>query len=247
MALLQDLFSRFRSPSVEFRSLGLERDVHGHLLPGVDDGVQTVEEAVSILKLMSEAGMSRVTITPHLNPDVYPSSDEAFITGRYREFVGQLPAGVPELTLAAEYMVTDEFHLRDPHTLLQLEPGKVLIEMSYFYPSQNIKSAIFALTSEGMTPILAHPERYVYMADHLELFDDLHEMGCEYQMNVLSLSGCYGAASMRILKYLLKNGLYSRLGTDTHTHSHIGRILGLKVPDALLPGVERLISLQNAV
>ncbi|MDO4949744.1 MAG: hypothetical protein Q4E55_06210, partial [Bacteroidales bacterium] len=121
-----------------------------------------------------------------------------------------------------------------PEELLQMEPGKVLIEMSYYYISPIIEKAIFNLMMAGITPIIAHPERYVYLADSLSSFDRYHDMGATFQLNLLSLSGVYGPASMRILDYIKRKGWYSYLGSDAHSLHHFESITSMRFPKRYL-------------
>lgn len=225
-------------------ALGIKHEWHCHLLPGVDDGVQTPEEGTAILKEMVSAGYTHVTITPHMNPDIYTGNTEQNIKGRYGAFVSSLPEEITsrlEISLGGEYMVTAGFEDRDISGLLQFDNGKILIEMSYLYPSRNIEEAIFAITSSGYTPVLAHPERYIFLADHLDRFERFRDMGCEFQLNILSLKGVYGPGSARIMNCLLRNGMYSYLGSDTHTLSHFKHIQTLDIRTDLAELVKGIV------
>ena len=216
------------------------RDIHNHLLPGVDDGFRNPEDSLAAIKLMAERGCRQIVFTPHMNPDVYPEESEAHFREVYKDFTAQIPAewGV-ETWLAAEYMVVKDFENRAADKeLLAYKDGSVLIEMSYYFKSENIEEAIFALNTEGHRPILAHPERYLYMADSLREFDRFRDMGCRFQMNRLSLSGIYGGESLKILDYLLSRGMYDFMATDLHTLSQLDRLAEISVRRkvaALLP------------
>ena len=141
--------------------------------------------------------------------------------------------------LAAEYLVVKDFETRAcSKDLLTYSDGSILIEMSYYFRSENLEEAIFALNTEGHRPVLAHPERYLYMADSLHDFDRLKDMGCRFQMNRLSLSGIYGGESLKIMDYLLSRGMYDFMATDLHTLSQLDSLSELSVRRkvaALLP------------
>lgn len=213
-------------------------DIHNHLLPGVDDGFRTNEESLRALEVLVGAGCRNIVFTPHINPDVYPESSEAGIRKAYDEFVRTIP---PELgvsvSLAAEYMVVKDFEKRvesNPGTLLTYGEGSVagagsiLIEMSYYFKSANLKETVFQLGMAGLSPILAHPERYAYMADELRTFNELRDMGCRFQSNYLSLTGAYGPSSVRILRYLKKNGFCDFFSSDLHSFSQLEHIIESK-------------------
>jgi tyrosine-protein phosphatase YwqE len=134
-------------------------------------------------------------------------------------------------------MVVKDFERRvtdHADELLTYPDGSILIEMSYMYRSRNFEDVIFELGMVGITPIVAHPERYLYMADQLGDFDHWVDMGAKLQMNYLSLTGQYGEASLKILRHLLKHGLYSFVATDLHSLSQLDRILTTKVDSRLL-------------
>lgn len=224
-----------------YKEVGIgRRDIHNHLLPGVDDGFRHAEDSLKAIKRMADQGCKEIVFTPHMNPDVYPDENEAHFRQVYDDFITRIPADWGVGTwLAAEYMVVKDFQKRAADKeLLTYKGGSILIEMSYYYLSENIEETVFALTTEGHRPILAHPERYLYMADNLHKFDRLRDMGCQFQMNRLSLSGIYGGESLKILNYLLSRGMYDFMATDLHTLSQLDKLADIKVRNkiaALLP------------
>lgn len=237
------------------------RDIHCHLLPGVDDGFKTADESIVAINTMLENGVKEFVFTPHMNPDVYPNESEAHFREVYESFKetlastlllrqGESPKGEgvdktsPSplgeglgVRLAAEYMVVKGFEQRaadHADELLTYPDGSILIEMSYMYRSRNFEDAIFELVMAGLKPIVAHPERYLYMVDSLGEIDHWVDMGARLQLNLLSLTGQYGAASVRIMEHLLKHGLYSFVATDLHSNAQLARILETKVDAKLL-------------
>ena len=224
-----------------YKEVGIgRRDIHNHLLPGVDDGFRHAEDSLKAIKRMADQGCKEIVFTPHMNPDVYPDENEAHFRQVYDDFITRIPADWGVGTwLAAEYMVVKDFQKRAADKeLLTYKGGSILIEMSYYYLSENIEETVFALTTEGHRPILAHPERYLYMADNLHKFDRLRDMGCRFQMNRLSLTGIYGGESLKILDYLLSRGMYDFMATDLHTLSQLDKLADISVRHkvaALLP------------
>ena len=206
-------------------------DIHNHLLPGVDDGFATAEESLEAIRGLLAAGVGELVFTPHINPDVYPGSDEDRMRRVYEEFRPQLPDEV-KTSLAAEYMICADFEkdiAKRAGGLLCYEDRSVLVEMSYFFRSPNLEAALFELQMAGFKPILAHPERYLYMADCLEDFDRLHENGCRFQLNYISFAGVYGRYSVKIIRYLARRGYCDFVATDLHSLHHLERILTGKV------------------
>lgn len=204
-------------------------DIHNHLLPAVDDGFQKADDSYKAIRRMIDAGCHEFVFTPHMNPDVNPDVNEAMLKSAYDAFSKGLPLGI-KTHLAAEYMVVDNFEsrLENPSSLLLQPDGSILIEMSYYFRSLNLENVIFQLSLQGIRPILAHPERYVYMADCLKDFDKLRDMGCCFQMNLMSLTGCYGKSSVAIMKYLVGNGFYDFKASDLHTLGQLDSILSIE-------------------
>ena len=135
-------------------------DWHCHLLPSVDDGVQTMEEALSILSAYEDAGISSIWLTPHVMED-FPNTTELL----KRSFTELRNAyfGPVELHLAAEYMIDNLFMERlETNDLLPIgdDARTLLVETSYFSAPLNFYSKLKTIKSKGYYPLLAHPERY---------------------------------------------------------------------------------------
>lgn len=202
-------------------------DIHNHLLPGVDDGFAGAGESLEAIRALSATGVKELVFTPHINPELYPWSDEDRMRRVYEEFQPLLPDGV-KTSLAAEYMICADFEkdiAKRAGGLLCYEDRSILVEMSFLFRSPNLEKTLFELQMAGFKPILAHPERYLYMADSLEDFDRLHENGCRFQLNYISFTGAYGLDSLRIIRYLARRGHCDFLSTDLHSISQLERIL----------------------
>lgn len=138
-------------------------DCHSHLLPGVDDGVETLDESLRILDTMEKQGVRKVWLTPHIMEDI--PNETATLREKFRE-LEQSYNGTMELALAAEYMMDNLFEERlEKNDLLPLEEGKryLLVETSYFNPPMGLLSVLQRIQKKGYYPLLAHPERYEYM------------------------------------------------------------------------------------
>lgn len=189
-------------------------DWHSHLLPGVDDGVQTLEECLQILSVYEQVGVSEVWLTPHIMEDV-PNS-----TSFLRECYSGLKAaykGNVTLKLAAEYMLDNLFRERlRTNDLLPLgeKADCLLVETSCFNPPVGLHGMLDSIMSAGLFPVLAHPERYVYMAD--SEYEALKDKGVRFQLNLFSLVGLYGKKPQEKAEWLLRKGYYDMAGTDTH-------------------------------
>jgi Capsular polysaccharide biosynthesis protein len=207
-------FDRFASKktAIEAGFLNGLTDIHSHYLPGVDDGFQTAEETAQALNAMIKQGVRRVYFTPHVMADI-PENRPAFLQKRFADFQKEAPAGI-ELRLAAEYMLDVGFYGQQEDGLLTLGDKHVLIEMSYLSPSPELIHVIYDLQLKGYIPLLAHPERYLFM-DQTQ-YCDLKAKGCKYQLNLMSLSGQYGERAQDVAWFLLQKGLYDFVGSDIH-------------------------------
>ena len=205
-------FFSFKKPIKRTALLQGMTDIHTHLLPGVDDGSGSMESTLEILSYMSELGIRRVFLTPHIT-DEHPGNTPVALTERFGELKKVAPAGL-ELHLAAEYMLSESFRGLLPEGLLSLPGKRVLVETSYLSAPFDLSGLLYDLSLEGYTPVIAHPERYMYMTD--AGYESLKNKGYEFQLNLFSLCGMYGTRAREKARILLKQGFYDYTGSDCH-------------------------------
>ena len=217
------IFSKKHDDSLDLSFL--EVDMHSHLLPNLDDGLEKMEQTIEFAKAMQNLGYKKLICTPHILPDVHNNSPKTILP-RLEEVRKAFAENNITINIeaAAEYMVGPEFHesIKNDEQLLTFGKNYVLIEMSYAYPSQNIEQVIFDLIIKGYQPILAHPERYNYLLAQKNIFEDFIYRGCLLQINILSLTGYYGKPVMKAAEYLVKKNLISFIGSDMHHQGHLG-------------------------
>lgn len=189
-------------------------DWHSHILPGVDDGIQTMEEVLEILQLYEELEIKSVWLTPHIMEDI--SNTTTYLRERFTELQATYTGSV-ELHLAAENMLDNLFEERlEKNDVLPLgENGDhLLVETSYFTPPMNLHGTLERIRAKGYYPVLAHPERYVYL-DRYE-YEELKTKDVKFQLNLFSLTGMYGYSVKKKAKALVNKKCYNFLGTDLH-------------------------------
>ena len=189
-------------------------DWHCHILPGVDDGIRTMEESLRVLEEYGRLGVKEVWLTPHIMEDVPNTTDG--LRQRFSE-LREAYRGPVKLNLAAENMLDRLFEDRlGKNDLLPIGPDgdRLLVETSYFSPPMGFHDMLERIKSSGLFPVLAHPERYVYMDE--KDYRSLKDAGIEFQMNLPSLSGRYGTAAKKKAEWLKKEDMYDYAGTDLH-------------------------------
>lgn len=190
-------------------------DWHCHILPGVDDGVQTTDEALEILRLYEELGVAEVWLTPHIMEDI-PNTPS-----QLRERFDALRAaygGSVRLHLGAENMIDNLFEERlEADELLPVgdEGDLLLVETSYFNPPMRLDRILQRIREKGYTPVLAHPERYLYM--EMKEYRALRTAGVKFQQNLFSSGGFYGRHARSKARSLQRRGMYDFAGTDLHS------------------------------
>ena len=189
-------------------------DWHCHILPGVDDGVQSMDESLQILAEYERLEVKEVWLTPHIMEDM-PNTTEK-LRDRFVELKAAYQ-GTVMLRLASENMLDNLFEERlEKNDLLPMgKDGRhLLVETSYFNPPMGLNNILFRIKAKGYYPVLAHPERYLYMNEND--YQRLSSMGIEFQLNLFSLFGLYGKEVQKRAKTLQKQGKYDYTGTDLH-------------------------------
>lgn len=301
-------------------------DHHSHILPGVDDGVESMDEALRILATYEAAGVKELWLTPHIMEDIPNTPDK--LRARFAELTSRYKGSIT-LHLAAEYMIDN--HLRSllnnastklrpasegrwheqsevtegsstnnncpsfkrgmsnagsiaegvkdnnnspsfnegqrggalhgkraqETALCHFEPkgeisttkeellpigakhNHLLVETSYFNPPMRLHETLRQIKAIGYHPLLAHPERYMYMDE--EEYIRLHQEGVKFQLNLPSICGGYGNTVKKRAQWLLKKGLYDVIGSDTHCEEGVEYLLGSRHSNTRLEVIENIL------
>ena len=189
-------------------------DIHNHILPGIDDGAKTVEESIALIKEFESFGVNKFIATPHIMSEFYPNTIETINSSLQLLKKELIQKGMTNIAIeaAAEYMLDEEFEiLLKKNDLLPIRHNHLLIEMSYLQESLNFLQITEKISSSGVFPILAHPERYRY----------LHSKKSSYKQfkkrNLLSLSDYYGNDIRKTGMYLIEHNLIDYVASDVHS------------------------------
>lgn len=194
-------------------------DIHNHTFPEVDDGASSFKEAYENLDYLSEY-VSKIVLTSHY-----------IVGGEYKTNVQDRLEFMPTLAVKAkslgiELYLGNEVYITDAKVLKELLDKKeiatlndskyLLIEFPLRQKLANLESIILELNERGITPIIAHPERYTYFQQNTNALDRLLDYDCYLQCNLTSVGGYYGRSAQKTVKKLLKAKKVAFLATDFH-------------------------------
>ncbi len=193
-------------------------DLHCHLVPGVDDGARTLEDALEMARALVDLGFTTVAPSPHARPE-YPSHSRETVEAKLAELREALAgAGVKlELGTNAENFLDEAFlrGLGTPEARL-LGVGKyVLVELPYKSPVPTLPDILFRIRLKGVTPVLAHPERCLEFERPGRAAEAVRG-GALLQLDVGALMGRYGGTAKKLARTFLEDGLYAIGATDLH-------------------------------
>ncbi len=196
------------------------KDLHCHLLPGIDDGSKSIEESIKILKTAEKEGVTDIMLTPHYIENTKYDCDNL----KKKELFNRLVLETKRehininLYLGNEVFITENFiDLLMERKIITLNNTRYLLfEFPLSQIPYNAKNILYDLVTIGCIPVLAHPERYEEFQKNPTLAEEFVRMGVLLQGNYKSLFGKYGKDAKKVLKSYLKDGLITFLASDTH-------------------------------
>jgi protein-tyrosine phosphatase len=223
-------------------------DIHCHILPGIDDGAANPEESLELLEKYASLGIHDFIATPHIMIDFYPNNEKTIAAAYEKLEALNLRSKISGLiiNLSAEYMIDSHFEeLLSENKIVPLKYRYVLVELSYLQPPLNLTSVIKKMREAGYYVVLAHPERYNFYHERKEYYKSLKQMGCFYQLNLLSLTEYYGRGAQKTAKWLLDNQLIDFIGTDTHKISQLNLLSEIKVDKKTINQIKPIVQNTN--
>ncbi len=197
-------------------------DIHSHILYGSDDGAQSLEEAVKMAENASLHGTKGLVATPHTN---VPGSYDNFWGPELLKKVKDLRAALKENYIDLQIFCGQEIFCTS-HTVDYLKTGKditlnnsryPLLEFDFYEYSDSVYSKLKKIISEGYVPVIAHPERYAFVAEDEDAALKLKSLGCKLQINKGSLTGSFGESAFYTARRLIEERLADIIASDSHS------------------------------
>lgn len=196
-------------------------DLHLHLLPGIDDGAESIEESRAMLTGLRDLGFQSVIATPHLL-DRLRSADQWQIAAAQAEVAAEAATFGVDVSLGYEVALTPDLPARlaagEPVTLGGSRT--ILVELPVVGWPTYTESTLFALQTAGYRPLLAHPERYAAVQEDPDLALDLVARGILLQVTFGSFVGLFGKRAQKSAELLLRHGAIHVLASDAHSAGH---------------------------
>lgn len=193
-------------------------DLHNHILPGVDDGPDDWETAVNMLRLAADDGIQGIAATPHVMAGMHGPSKEwiSSLTEELRRRSGGLEIG---LFVGSEILLTAETAAGIRNGLFHAINSSryVLVEIPEHFSRVNLLNFIFELTSSGLVPVVAHPERNPRLSADPNLLYEVISMGAIGQLDAGSVTGHFGGDTRRAALDMLGRRLVHIMATDAHS------------------------------
>ena len=197
-------------------------DLHCHLLPGIDDGPQCLDDALEMARAAHAAGICAAVVTPHLHLGRYDNTLASIATAA-AAFADELErAGIPlRIGYAAEVRICAELtQLAESGGIPYLgkHEGRnvMLLEFPHSHIPPGSDRMVSWLFDHGIRPMIAHPERNKDVMRRPEKLAPFREMGCLIQLTAGSLAGRFGATALQRARELLEQGCVHILASDAH-------------------------------
>ena len=227
MGLFNRIFSK-KELTIEPINLSfLRNDIHSHLIPGIDDGSPDMETTIILLKKFIDLGYKKVITTPHIMSDYYKNTPEIILSGldKVNEEIIKNNLDI-EIEAAAEYNLEPEFEdLLEKNNLLTFGTHNYLLfELSFFDEPPRLNEIIWKMREKGLSPVLAHVERYGYWHKDYDKIEEMINRGVKLQVNIGSIIGAYGPEVKKVAEKLIEDKLINFVGSDCHHEQHLEMI-----------------------
>lgn len=198
-------------------------DLHCHWLSGLDDGAPSPTEGRHMLERLAELGFGRVIATPHMRPGLFNTTREQILAA----FDAQRPVDLPlDVGVSAEHYFDDVVFGRLESGQGVPYPGNkaALLEFYAMDLPPRIDNSLSQLKRRGITPVIAHPERYPSIWKDPQRLERMIDAGAMTLLDACALVGKYGKQPQRVARSLLDAGLYHAACSDAHRASDLNTL-----------------------
>ena len=214
-------------------------DMHIHVLPGVDDGVKTLEDALACCRLAAQDGTTDIIVTPHMKEGFY-LNERARVVAAAAELQEQLDREKIPVTVrpgSEVYFAPDLPQGIRSGRLATLADGGhyLLLELPYTQHPVGVDETVFNLKVAGITPILAHPERIRWFQEDLDRLERALRHGALSQLTTTSLTGGFGSKVEEISLEMVRRRMVHFLASDSHDANYR--------PPRLSPAMQKLTAI----
>lgn len=197
-------------------------DIHCHILPGFDDGADNFEEALRMARIAAGGGTKAIIVTPHSN---IPDSYQNYLDKLYVDAFKRLKALIKERNIPLkiypghEIFATDDLiePIKRKRLLTLCNSDYPLVEFGFRERSESVYRKLQLLVAEGLTPIVAHPERYAFVSENGSAPMTLKKIGCLLQVNKGSLKKSFGSTAYAVSQALIINEAADFVASDAHS------------------------------
>ncbi|MBQ8203238.1 MAG: hypothetical protein IJZ75_03045 [Clostridia bacterium] len=193
-------------------------DFHSHILPGVDDGAENIEESVKLLNMLKEQGVTDVFATPHFYPHIQSAED--FLSGREearKELMDSIKGmDLPKIHIGCELFYFDDMGKIGDIRPFTLEGSRyILLELNMSRVTDKVVATVENLCEMGFVPVFAHIERYLGFSGIKRILKFIEQERCFAQVNASAIAD--GGITARRIYKLIKKGYIYLVGSDTHS------------------------------
>lgn len=199
-------------------------DLHCHWIPGVDDGAPTLADGLALLQGLAGLGFECVVATPHMRPGLFDNTaDELRRAFARAEAELEKVAHLPRRELSSEHFFDDLVFERLCSGQGLPYPGGAAVLLEFYESSfpPRVDQLLSQLRRQGLTPVIAHPERYRVLWDQPLILDRLLDLGAVALLDLGALVGKYGRQPQRCAEALLERGAYHAACSDAHRPSDL--------------------------
>ncbi len=197
-------------------------DIHCHIMPGFDDGADNIEESLRMVRIAAGGGTKAIIVTPHSNiPKVNLNYLDKFYVDTFKELKAKIKEQKIPLDIYPGHEIFATDNLIEPikrkRLLTLCNSDYPLVEFAFNERSESVYRKLQILVAEGLTPIVAHPERYAFVAENGSAPLMLKKMGCLLQVNKGSLKNKFGDNAYAVSQALIRREVADFVASDAHS------------------------------